>query len=229
MEKKWVNEILYLGQSGRGFKLGLSLSLGHFWVRSRGCRLLYMGRMLAGVDFENILSSADIEADLIEVPGYVEFSGPATYFFVVRSVNGAGVGEKTAGAIKKFAIDSFSDIAAGEPNGIFEIYSSQVLGDRISLGWFYNPLCQCSAASMFKIYSGTLSEGVDYSSAIGEVVYSGRKFYEYLTGSLEAGRYLFDIRAVDSDGVESSCTGRVEFEVVNCEVEGVEILNTEVV
>ena len=229
MEKKWFKEILYHGQSGNGFKLGLCLSRGYFWVRRRGCSNVYSGKQFAEIDFANILTSAELEADTIIVAGNIIFESNETYYFVVRNVNSAGDEERSFSAVVELELDSFGNIASPEPNAISEIYGEQVDQCRLKLGWYYNPVNQASEPELFRIYFGAGADGVDYSEPAGTVYYSGRKYYEYLSSFLSSGRYVFDIRAVDSFGVESSSSSRVVFELVNITVDNIAIFDSEVV
>ncbi len=111
MESKFLKDALFAGMTGNAFKLGTVLTLGWFWTRVCGCSALYRGGSMETIDFDDILAVADIEAEQISPPGYLEHDEGTTYFYVIRRVNGGGEQEKSLASAVKVSIDASGNLA----------------------------------------------------------------------------------------------------------------------
>ena len=203
METMWLKEALFAGMTSNAFKLGTVLSLGWFWLRVSGCSVLYRGGSMETIDFAKILTVAEAEACEISPPSYVEHNNSSTYFYVVRRANSCGYQEHTLAAAVKVSIDANGNLAQPQPNNIFCARAEQVDGSKIRLVWYYCPVGQKSEPVCFKVYYDGGTGQIDYETCIAAVRYAGRRFYSYQTVALEAGRYLFAIKAEDAAGTES--------------------------
>ncbi len=207
MDAKFFNS-LYEGDSPNGVKLGMGLTSGDFWPRVGGCSMLYRGSGMETIDFANILAVTEADASQIQPPSYVQHNSDSTYFYVVRRANNCGYQERTLAAAVKVSIDAGGDLVEPQPNNIFEVRVEQVAGDKIQLVWYYCPLKQQSVPVCFKVYYDGGAGQIDYGNAIATISYAGRRFYSYKSDSLDAGEYLFCIRAEDAAGAEDSSMAR---------------------
>jgi len=223
--KMWLKDALAAGMTANAFKLGTTLSLGWFWMRPGGCTALYRGPGMDQMDFGSILAVTESDAGSISPANYVSHNSNSTCFYVVRRFNQCGEQERTVAAAVKFSIDGSGDPAAAEPNKIFISRAETVNSDKIRLRWFYNTLEQKSGPRCFEIYYDDRSGQIDYENPIATVEYVGRRFYSYESDPLEAGRYLFAIRAGDVEGVENSSRAVHQIDVQAANPDAIEILS----
>lgn len=132
-------------------------------------------------------------------------------------------------AAVKVSIDAGGAIAKPQPNNVFCSKTEQTDGDKIRLVWFYCPLEQKSKPARFKIYWDGRTGKIDYDNPVATINYQGRKYYNYETGALEAGRYLFAIRAEDASGVENNSLSRSRIDLHTTTPNPVTILSVETV
>ncbi|TFG49041.1 MAG: hypothetical protein E4H40_03615 [Candidatus Brocadiia bacterium] len=229
MERKWQKDALYCGMTANSFKLGTAMSLGWFWMRRSGCSVLYRGQRMSGIDFGDILACGDIGSERIEVPGWVPHEKGMTYYYVVRRVNRCGVEEQSLSAAVKVTIDEEGGIKAQGPNSIFDIRARLTDGGRAELVWFYCPLRQKARPAMFGVYTDGGTGQVDLETADMEVEYAGRRFYSYVSEVLEAGNYLFMVRAEDAIGRADGSSAMVKVQVRQGEDAAIEILEMKTV
>jgi len=229
METRWLKEALFAGMTANAFKLGTVLTLGWFWPRVVGCSVLYRGSSMEAIDFANILAVAEADASQVQPPSYVRHDSNSTYFYVVRRANNCGEQEHTLAAAVKVSIDTDGDIALPQPNSVFEATAKQMTGNRLELLWYYCPLDQKSAPVCFKIYCDSGTGQIDYENPIATISYVGRKFYSYRSDTLQAGRYLFAIRAEDASGVESSSLARLAAQITVNSLDAINILSAKAV
>jgi hypothetical protein len=205
------------------------LSLGWFWVRTNGCSVLYRGGSMEEIDFANILAVSEPDDCEMSPPGYTEHTNGATYFYVVRRFNGCGYQENTLAAAVKVSIGSNGELADGKPNKVFDSTSRSVEGNKIRLVWFYCPLKQESPPVGFNVYYDSRTGQIDYQNPLGSIAYEGRKFYSFLSSTLEAGEYLFAIRAVDAAGIENETLARIKIQLEPATINAINILKAEAV
>jgi hypothetical protein len=229
METNWLKEALYAGMTANAFKLGTVLTFGWFWVRVGGCSVLYRGDSMDTIDFASILVVAEADADQISPPGYVQHSNGSTYFYVVRRANNCGDQEYTLSAAVRVSIGADGELTKPQPNNIFAVRARQVDGSKIELVWYYCPLEQQSQPECFKVYCDAGTGQVDYENAIAEICYAGRRFYSYQSDSLDAGEYLFCIRAEDAAGTESGSSAQVRIQLDTASSDAIEILSAKAV
>ena len=98
-------------------------------------------------------------------------------------------------------------------------------GNKIQLIWFYCPLEQESGPASFNVYCDGGTGQIDYESPIATIAYRGRKFYSYKSAALEAGRYLFAIRAEDDGGVENASLAQFSIQLDAANPDKIEILS----
>jgi hypothetical protein len=229
METKFLKSALFNGMTSNAFKLGTVLTLGWFWPRVSGCTVLYRGLGIEAIDFDNILAVDRIDASQITPPDYIGQEVGTAYFYVVHRVNSYGSEEQSLAAAVKVVINEDGDLAPAEPNDIFLVEARQVESGKAKLVWFYSPLEQESKAVCFKIYCDGGTGQVDYQNAIAVITYVGRKFYSYQTNMLQAGRYLFVIRAEDADGVDDGSFVEVKVGIIaECPV-AIDVLSAQAV
>ena len=188
MKTDFYRDALFDGMTANAFKLGTVLSLGWFWMRVDGCSVLYRGDVMDAIDFGDVLSVAEIDAEQMSVPSYVGHENNTIYFYVVRRVNGCGVVDQTLSASVRVAIDSSGDLVEPHPN---------------ELSWYYCPLAQESESESFVIYSDGGSGAIDFENSVATVSYTGRRFYSYTSGILNSSRSLFCIKVEDASGQAS--------------------------
>jgi hypothetical protein len=225
MEARFLKEALFCGVTGNAFKVGTALSLGWFWSRIVGCSLLYRGSSMEQIDFVNILAAAELYADTISPPTYLPHDSNSAYFYVVRRVNGCGYEEKTLSAAVKVSINGDGELAIQQPNKIFTCRAGLVEGNKIKLIWYYCPIEQQSKPVRFKVYFDAGTGQIDYDNPIATISYGGRRFYSYLSDILQAGRYLFAIRAEDAEGVEDSSLAQLKVQLQVASPDAIGILS----
>jgi len=226
-ERPWLREVLFNCVSANAFKLGTVLTGGWFWVRVSGCSAIYRGAGMEQIDFTNILAIAAQDAREIWPPSYLLHNSNSTYFYVVRRFNNCGYRECTLSAAVEVSIDAGGELAKPQSNNIFCSKTEQMDSNRIRLVWFYCPLEQKSKPARFKIYWDGRTGQIDYASPIATISYYGRKYYNYKTGALDAGRYLFAIRVEDAYGVENDSLARSRIDMHTTAPDPITILSAE--
>jgi hypothetical protein len=224
MEPTWLREALFSGQTANGFKFGTAMSLGWFWERVKGCRLVYRGESIETVDFEEVLAVAEPDAIEVELPGFLLYEPGRAYFYVVRCANECGLIERTLKAAVKAAIDDKGELRDARPNGVFGLAARQRQDGQIELVWHYSPIEQESDSKEMRIYSDGGSGEVNYQEPVAVVQYKGRRFYRYVIESPGNGWYRFAVRSIDAVGNEHGSTQTVELEVREKSVEAIEII-----
>lgn len=229
METKWLKEALFAGQTSNAFKLGTVLTLGWFWSRIAGCLVLYRGGSMGTIDFANVLAVGSAHASQIQPPCYVQHDSGSTYFYVVRRVNSCGDQEHTLSAAVKVSIAADGELAPQQPNSIFGAVVQQSAGSKIQLIWFYCPLEQQVGPACFKVYYDGGAGQIDYENPIAVLDYAGRGFYSYQSEALDAGKYVFAIRAEDANGIERNPFSQETIQLDTSEPDAIDILAVEAV
>ena len=227
IERSWLREALFNGMSANALKLGTTLSLGWFWVRVSGCSVLYRGPSMERIDFTNILTVAEQDACEISPPSYIPHNSSSTYFYVIRRFNNCGYQELTLAAAAKVSIDASGELEKPQPNNILGSKAEQVDGNKIQLVWFYCPLEQKSQPVCFNVYYDGGMGQIDYENPLAKIGYEGQRFYSYQSGALDAGGYLFTIRAEDVDGIENSSPAQLRIQLDTTNPDAIDILSTE--
>jgi hypothetical protein len=225
METTWLKQTLFAGMTANAFKLGTVLSSGWFWTRISGCSVLYRGHSIETVDFGNVLTVAEADAEKISPPGYVEHNSNSAYFYVVRRVNNSGALEHTLSAAVKVSIDADGNLAEPQPNNIRAVRAKQLASNKIELIWYYCPLEQQSLPVFFNIYYDGGMGQIDYESPVSTVSYMGRRFCSYMSSPLTAGENLFCIRAENAAGRESGSSVRIEIQLNTESPDAISIVN----
>lgn len=228
MAKDLLKEALFAGMTANAFRLGTVLSLGWFWMRPAGCSVLYRGHSVKQIDFGNVLAAGAIDAKQISPPNYLPHDSDSIYIYVLRRVNGCGEQEHTLSAAVRVAIDEQGDLAEPRPNRILAIRAEQTNGSRVSLLWYYCPLAQASKPVRLNVYGDGGTGQIDFESPLAVIEYTGRKFYRYESGPLDAGTYLFCVKAVDAAGVEGGAAF-AEMQLDTEQPEAVEIIGVEAI
>ena len=218
---------LFEGDSAKGVRLAMGLTGGDFWPHVGGCSLLYRGSSMDQIDFDNILAVSDADSEQISPPAYISHANSTTYFYVVRRANICGDEELTLAAAARVVIDSNGELAEPEPNNIFAIKAEQTAANKAKLIWYYSPIEQQSQPVCFKIYWDNGTGQIDYKNAIATVSYSGRIFYSYVSNALNPGKYLFAVRAEDTDGSQNSSLAKISFELTGTNPESIAIISTQ--
>lgn len=229
METRWLRESLFAGMTANAFKLGTVLSLGWFWTRLGGCSALYRGSDMETIDFANILTVTDANAEQISPPNYVEHNNSSVYFYVLRRANNCGDEEYTLSAAVRVSIGSEGNLASPQPNNIFETKTKQADGDKVRLVWYYCPLGQQSPPACFRVYCDGGTGQIDYEDPIATVRYVGRKFHSYQGDSLDAAKYLFCTRAEDATGIQSGSLAPTTIQRNTTSPDAIDILGIEIV
>lgn len=229
IEMSWQREALFNGMTANAFKLGTVLSLGWFWSRIAGCSALYRGYNMEEIDFANILAVTEQDDCEISPPGYISHSSGSTYFYIIRRFNSCGYQERTLAAAIKFSIDSNGEPAEPKPNKVFDSISELKDGNKIRLIWFYCPLEQKSQPVCFNIYYDSRTGKIDYQNPLAKIGYKGRKFYSFQSGILEAGKYLFVIRAEDTGGLENSSLAQLKIQLDTINLNAINIVRAEAI
>jgi len=227
METKWLKDALFVGMTTNAFKLGTVLTLGWFWPRIGGCSLLYRGSSMEQIDFANILAVAEVDADEISPPSYVQYSDSSTYFYVIRRANNCGDQEHTLSAAVKVSLSANGELVPPRPNSVFGIRARQLNGSKIQLVWFYCPVEQKSEPTCFKVYYDGGTGQIDYETCIAAIRYAGRRFYSYQSSILEAGRYLFAIRTEDYAGTKDGSLAQLRIQLDTTSPDAIDILSIE--
>jgi len=227
MESRWLRQALFGGMTANSFKLGTVLGRGWFWMRVAGCCVLYRGPTMEQIDLADILAASEQDADTISPPNYIPHNTETTYFYVVRRVNNCGYEEQTLSAAAKVAIDAQGELARPVPNKIFIFRCDQVDADKIELLWFYSPIAQQSPPVCFKIYYDGGTGQIDYENPLTVISYEGQRFHSWRSNALQAGRYLFALRAEDAAGVENISWAQMQVQLDMTGPETAVILGTE--
>jgi len=228
MERMWLKEALFAGQTAAGYKLGTVLFQGWFWARPSGCCLLYRGAGIDCVDFGDVLAVVDADAGEITAPDYVLHDSGETYFYVLRRANCFGRIERTLSAAAKVAIGAAGTLAGDRPNSGFEVGVERTGAGGIRLMWWYSPIDQAARPVCFKVFGDGGTGQVDYDNALAVVEYEGRRFYSFESDAFGAGRYLFAVRAEGAGGVGGGSAVQVDVELAGKAAEGVEIVDVQV-
>jgi hypothetical protein len=229
IELSWLREALFNGMTANAFKLSTTLSLGWFWIRIAGCSALYRGYNMEEIDFANILAVAEQDDCKISPPGYISHSSGSTYFYIIRRFNSCGYQEHTLAAAVKVSIESNGEPAEPKPNKVFDSISGPVDGSKIRLVWFYCPIEQKSQPVCFNIYYDNRTGQIDYQSPLAKIGYKGRKFYSFQSGTLEAGKYSFVIRAEVAGGLENSSLAQLNIQLDTINLNAINIVRAEAV
>ncbi|MBN2128369.1 MAG: LamG domain-containing protein [Sedimentisphaerales bacterium] len=200
----WRREALFNGATAPAFKLGTVLTQGWFWVRRTGCAAVYRGPSMAQVDFNNILCVTDPDAKHVPLPAYLSHDPMSRRYYVIRRFNGGGEHERTTAAAVAVRIGLNGRIVKPGPNGIFSLDCRPTVDGRVCLVWFYCPLNQHAEPEQFRIYRSDSAGSIDFEDPLAAVPYVGRRFYRYCTDIPEEGQYRFAVKAVSTDGVEST-------------------------
>jgi hypothetical protein len=227
VERNWLNDALFNGMTSNSFKLGRALSLGWFWSRITGCSVLYRGPGIEQIDFDSILTLAEIDAKQISPPNYLPNESSSTYFYVLRRYNHCGYQEHTLAAAAKISLDTEDQLDKPQPNKIFAAKAEQADTDKVLLTWFYCPLEQGSQPARFNIYHDNRTGQIDYDNPLAVIRYKGQKYYSYESGSLETGRYMFTIRAEDADGNDNQSSACLSIELDDKCPDAIDILHAE--
>jgi hypothetical protein len=224
MRREWLREALFAGQTKNGFKIGTALTLGWFWTRVNGCRLVYQGESMSAIDFENVIAVADTETDKITLPEFILHEVNKDYFYVVRCSNRCGQIEQTLQVAVKVSIDTEGNLEAGKPNSVFGLAIKQRSDGQVELVWGYCPIEQESMPDEMRIYSDAGTGQVNYQEPTAVVKYKGKRIYQYKCEIPGSGRYQFAVRAADGEGNEEETTEIVEIETSGRNIESIEII-----
>ncbi len=227
MDAKFFDS-LFEGDSTSGVKLCMGLTGGDFWARVAGCQNLYRGGSVEAVDFDIILAVTDADEDFIVLTA-VQHAASTVYFYVLRRANCCGDEEQSLTASAKAAFDSQGDLIGEGCNRIFTVKAEQFAGPMVRFMWYYSPVEQVQRCVSFKVYGDNGSGQIDYENEVCVVDYVGARFYSYESGVLSTGRYLFCVKAVSSDGLESGISGVIEIQVCDSAPSGVKILHAQAV
>jgi hypothetical protein len=225
MRQEWLKEALFAGQTANGFKLGTALTLGWFWTRVNGCRLVYRGESMLAIDFDTVITIIDPETDEVRPPDFISHEAGKDYFYVVRCANCCGQIEQTLQAAVKVSIDSEGNLEAGKSNSVFGIAIKHGPDGQIELVWGYYPIEQESKPNVMRIYSDEGTGQVNYQEPTAVVTYKGKRCYQYKCEIPGNSRYRFAVRAADSNGNEEGTTKIVEIETTGKTVGAIEIIN----
>jgi len=227
MERMWLKEALFAGQTAAGYKLGTVLFQGWFWARPSGCCLLYRGAGMDRIDFDDVLAVVDADASEVTVPGYVPHESGETYFYVVRRANCFGRIERTVSAAVRVAIDSAGALVGDRPNCAFEVGIERTGAGGIRLMWWYSPIDQPARPVRFKVFGDGGTGQVDYDDALAVIDYEGSRFYSFESDAFGAGRYLFAVRGEGAGGLGDGSAVQVGVELTGEGAEGIEILDVQ--
>jgi len=189
---------------------------------------LYRGPSMEQIDFENVLVTADLDAVEIQTPVGLSHESSTQYYYVVRRFN-HGYMEQTMGAAVRVSFDVDGKLIGPKPNSIFALILKQVNGNRIQFVWFYCPLGQETKPTCFRIYCDNGTGQIDYENPIADIKYKGRRYYNHKSGALEAGRYLFAVRAENADGTKHSSSAEARFDLSDSRPDSISILNAQAI
>ncbi len=229
IEISWLREALFNGMTANAFKLGTALSLGWFWARIAGCSALYRGYNMEEIDFANILAVAEQDDCEISPPGYISHISDSTYFYIVRRFNSCGYQEHTLAAAVKFSIEPNGEPTEPKPNKVFDSISESVDGGKIRLIWYYCTIEQKSKPVCFNVYYDNRTGQIDYQNPLAKIDYKGRNFYSFQSGTLEAGKYLFVIRASDAGGLENCSLAQIKIQLSPTNINAINIVRAKAV
>ena len=88
---------------------------------------------------------------------------------------------------------------------------------------------ECPPPFHFNVYYDSRTGQIDYQNPLATIGYKGRKFYSFRSSTLEAGEYLFAIRAVDAAGLENSTLARLKIQLEPATIDAINILRAEAV
>jgi len=194
METKFYDS-LHNGDSANGVKLCMGLTDGDFWPRTAGAQLLYKGQNICEVDFQTIEAAVNA-GEKFQITGG---GASSTTYYIVRRVNQCGDEEKTLNAVIRAEFDSLGNLVKQGGNKIINVSAQQIDNAKVKLRWFYQNINQAAKIDSFNIYCDNATGTVDYQTPIGNVKYTGRKFYQFITSPLAASNYIFCIRAVGNN------------------------------
>lgn len=229
MEPMWLKEALFAGQTANGFKLGISLGLGWFWVRVNGCRIVYRGGSMVTVNFDDVLAIVDSDANEITLPDYLLHEPGRTYFYVVRCANRCGRIERTFASAVKVSIGSDGFLRIGGPNSVFGLAAAMQRNGKVEIVWTYSPLGQESYPAEMLVYGDEGTGEIDYQEPVALVPYKGRRFYRYESERPGDGRYRFAVRTADARGNERVSMREVAVEVRAVNPEAIEVVGIEAI
>ncbi|MBN2315447.1 MAG: LamG domain-containing protein [Sedimentisphaerales bacterium] len=229
IKASWLSDALFNGMTANALKLSTTLTLGWFWTRVTGCSALYRGSAVNHIDFTNILTVTDQDATIIAPHDSLPHDNSTTYFYVIRRFNHCGDWEQTIRAAAKVSIDADGELVAPLPNKIFISKIKQVDGNKICLTWFYNPLEQQSPPACFNVYFDGTAGQIDYENALATIKYKGHKFYSYTSDVLQPGRYLFAVKAEDSNGNEYDSSAHLPIELNGIDPDTIDIIAVETI
>lgn len=229
IEVNWLKGALFNGMTANSFKLGTTLGLGWFWFRTAGCSVLYRGQSIEQIDFETVLTVGRVDTGEISPPDYLPHENNSTYFYIVRRYSNCGYQEYTLAASVKVSLDANGELDKSQPNKIYAPKVEEIDIDRVLLTWFYCPLEQSSQPMCFNIYYDSRTGQIDYENPLAVLSYQGQKFYSYESGSLETGRYLFAIRAEDTNGNKNNSSAHLSIELGDKCPDAINILKAEFV
>ena len=227
IERNWFKDALFNGMTANAFKLGTTLSLGRFWSRITGCSVLYRGLSFELIDFDTVLTVAEINANQISPPDYLPHESSLTYFYIVRKYNHSGYQEYTLAAAAKVSLDTEGQLDKLQPNKIYTVRAEQVDTDKVRLTWFYCPLEQDSQPACFNIYYDSRTGQIDYENPLAEISYEGQKFYRFQSDPLEPGKYLFVIKPEDAAGIQHNSLAHLSIELDDTGPDAINILQAE--
>ncbi|MGA2171648.1 MAG: hypothetical protein ABSG82_01365 [Sedimentisphaerales bacterium] len=224
MKSIWLKEVLFAGQTANGFKSGTVLTLGWFWVRINGCRMVYRGMSVETVNFDGALAVMEPDAKEIVLPAWLSYEAGQTYFYVLRCANRCGQIEQTLGASVKVVIDGEGGLRTGRPNSVFGLTAVQQRNGKVEIVWHYCPIEQESDPREMRVYCDEGTGEIDYQNPVATAAYKGRRFYEVTRERPEDGRYLFAVRVADANGDERESMRRVAVEIQVKSAEAIEIV-----
>jgi hypothetical protein len=227
IELNWLKDALFNGMTCNSLKLGTTLTLGWFWTRIAGCSALYHGSVIEQINFDTVLNVVQNDACEISPPDYLPHESSSIYFYIVRRYNHCGYQEHTLAAVAKVSLDAEGQLDNLQPNQIYAAKAEQVDTDKVRLVWFYCPLEQGSKPMCFYIYYDNRTGQTEYENPLAVISYQGLKFYSYESGPLETGKYLFAIRAEDSDGNENNSLDGLSIELDDKCPDAIDILEAE--
>jgi hypothetical protein len=220
MEVKFFDS-LYGGDSAQGTKLCMGPTEGDFWSRPVGVQLLYKGQNSGDIDFCRIITTSNIDGDVLEISSGQPLS---RWLYVARRVNCCGVEEETLCAAVMVELDSLGNLVERSCNKVFMVDAKQVGGNRVKLLWFYQPIHQVKKISRFKIYCDNGTGIIDYQNPIGGLSYAGRKFYEFISDELRGDVYKFCIKAVAADDTDDGFAGQIIVQIDRQSPDNVQLL-----
>jgi hypothetical protein len=224
IEASWLREALFNGMTATAFKLGTALTRGWFWMRRGGCTALYGGATPAQVDFSRILHTVDAGTGEFSLPAYLSPPAGSSRCYLVRRFNGCGYQERTTAAAVIVRITPDGQLESSAPNAVLGLPGEPLPGPKLRLTWSYCPLGQATLPERFNVYWDAGTGQMDLANPLAAIPYRGRKFYQYDSGVLPDGSYMFLVRARSAKGVESIAPAGVIWRVASAAPEPVSIL-----